>query len=427
MQFTARGTPNAEKQSFFKELVELTMDEFWAVQLKLLQDCSSQAMHYRSTKAEFMGGLLVTAMGDPYQKQWPGTELYGDEISDSARIATATAGGGGGAEISGEVARAMVRNEFTNVHFLDGQHRSKDELQSHLNTRCRNGSQNVHLFKTVLHNNLLCRATAAEQERFRDSPVVATRHGLLENVSRTHPLNFCRRHNIRAVVWDQPDTIVKVSGEPVPPTEIYPWLRDLIFDHPGVLPQNDTGKIGAKFCYIPEHLVPEGVAPYQYSFTMTAGGMVGSLGATGAVTHAVVTLAGIEVDDLDFFDSAKTIDEDGCWHLKHVPQCLYARLLHSQMGSFTIRDDLPSGVVPIRPQTKAWTLDLDEVSPKFWDTYGRVGPDMHQTYGMQKFGFLLRPGGVAFSPRRRVAMIVCRRTLSPTPLFVLCLCLSCGL
>tara|TARA_B110000046_G_scaffold56015_1_gene62588 strand:+ start:206 stop:7237 length:7032 start_codon:yes stop_codon:yes gene_type:complete len=423
----ARGTPNAEKQSFFKELVELTMDEFWAVQLKLLQDCSSQAMHYRSTKAEFMGGLLVTAMGDPYQKQWPGTELYGDEISDSARIATATAGGGGGAEISGEVARAMVRNEFTNVHFLDGQHRSKDELQSHLNTRCRNGSQNVHLFKTVLHNNLLCRATAAEQERFRDSPVVATRHGLLENVSRTHPLNFCRRHNIRAVVWDQPDTIVKVSGEPVPPTEIYPWLRDLIFDHPGVLPQNDTGKIGAKFCYIPEHLVPEGVAPYQYSFTMTAGGMVGSLGATGAVTHAVVTLAGIEVDDLDFFDSAKTIDEDGCWHLKHVPQCLYARLLHSQMGSFTIRDDLPSGVVPIRPQTKAWTLDLDEVSPKFWDTYGRVGPDMHQTYGMQKFGFLLRPGGVAFSPRRRVAMIVCRRTLSPTPLFVLCLCLSCGL
>ena len=101
----ARGTPNAEKQSFFKELVELTMDEFWAVQLKLLQDCSSQAMLYRSTEAEFMGGLLVTAMGDPYQKQWPGTELYGDEIADSARIATATAGGGA----SGGVHSLLVR------------------------------------------------------------------------------------------------------------------------------------------------------------------------------------------------------------------------------------------------------------------------------------------------------------------------------
>ena len=392
-----QGAPDPDKQAFFNRLMEITLDEYWAIGLPLMTQCNEAARRYRSTtKNEFMGGLLVTAMGDPYQKQWKGTELYGDPIGDSARIATVTAGGGGRAHLTGAIGRTLVRDAFTNVHFLDGQHRAKDSLQRHVNIRCRHGSADAALHRTIHHRNMLCRATPAEQTRFKAASVVATQHGLLESVARAHPIDYCRRHGILAVVWDQPDTIVKLSGKECKPTDVtteaFNFLKDLIIDHPAVLPANNTGKIHGKFCYIPAYAAPTGVAPYEYSLTTTGGGSTGSLGSTGAVTHAAVTLVGLDMDTRDELDPAKDIDENNCWHLKHMPLCLYAKLVNSQMAGFTVRDDLPSGVIPIVPQTKSWTLDLNTVSHKFWNTHGPHAPDLHAIYGMKRTGFMLRPG-----------------------------------
>ena len=387
-----KGAPDPDKQAFFNRLKEMTLDEYWAIGLPLTMDCNEAARRFRNTtKNEFMGGLLVTAMGDPYQKQWKGTELYGDPEGDSARIGTVTAGGGGRARLTGAIGRTLLRDAFTNVHFLDGQHRAKDSLQRHVNIRCRHGSADAALHRTIHHRNMLCRATPREQTRFKAASVVATQHGLLESVARAHPLDYCRRHGILAVVWDQPDTIVKLSGKKCKPTEPFGFIKALIIDHPAVLPANNTGKIHGKFCYIPESAAPKGVAPYEYSLTTTGGGSTGSLGATGAVTHAAVTLVGINMDERDLLDAVKDIDENNCWHLKHMPLCLYARLVNSQMNGFTVRDDLPSGVIPIVPQTKSWTLDLNTVSPKFCETYG-FAPDLHTIYGMKRTGFMLRPG-----------------------------------
>jgi hypothetical protein len=69
-----QGAPDPDKQVFFNRLMEITLDEYWAIGLPLMTQCNEAARRYRSTtNNKFMGGLLVTAMGDPYQKQWKGT------------------------------------------------------------------------------------------------------------------------------------------------------------------------------------------------------------------------------------------------------------------------------------------------------------------------------------------------------------------
>jgi len=389
-----QGTPSPEKQAFYARRFEQTIDELWACGLPLIMQCNDAANRILSAHNTFMGGLLLTGMGDPYQKQWAGAELYGPELADSVRIATATAAGGGKSETRGEVGRAMIRAAFENVTFLDGQHRANDLLQRHVNTRCRHGSADKSLYQTVLHRNLLSRATTVEKDRFRGAPVVSTRHGLLEGVTRTHPQDYCRRNGIRAVVWNQPDEIVKVAGNKCRPTPAFRWMRELIHDHPSMLPQNNTGKIAAQFCYIPESAAPAGVEPYQYSLCTTGGGTTGSIGITGAVTHAAITLVGIEFDERDRIDSDKNIDEDGCWRLKWVPLCLYARLVNPQMQGMTIRDDLPTGVIIIMPQKRAWKdpLNLSRVCPQFWAIHGDTMNDMHMNYSLSRFGFMIRPG-----------------------------------
>ena len=386
-----RGSDPARVQ-MLQKLREMSLEEIWAIPNSLVQKASEAANDLRGRPGRFFGDMLISGNGDPFQKQWGGEELYGPPL-DRARPGDTTAAAGKERQRIERKARGtlIMREAFTNVHFLDSQHRAGAcPLQQHTIRRLRHGSGDKALHDTIRCFNLLERASAEDRARFAFADVIAATHRLLAPVLQDHPRAWADRHNIRAVVWEQPDVVVAVGGvrctSPVAPPR---WMRELIRGNRCALHQKKTGNIGSDFVYISRTLEghPEGVPGYSYALCKTGGGTP-SVGSTGAVTHATGTFVGIRPNDVDLGGEGHF--EGNHWHLRGVPTLLLMKLDRSLMGDDRVHSALEPGVVPLGPKTATWTLDLKAIAPLFWEAVGkRAG--LAQTYTLRRTGYMVHP------------------------------------
>jgi len=377
-----------------QKLRELSLEEMWAIPNSLMQKASESGNDLRGQPGRFFGDMLVSGNGDPFQKQWGGEELYGPPLDRGERVTTAAARTPAGKERQRIERKArgtlIVREVFTNVHFLDSQHRAGAcLLQQHTIRRLRHGSGDKALYDTIRHYNLLAHATAEERARFAFAPVIAARHDLLAPVLQDHPRAWVDRYNLRAVTWEQPDVVVAVGDRKCKPVAPPRWMRELIRGNRCALHQKTTGNIGSEFVYISHTLEghPEGVPRYSYALCKTGGGTA-SVGSTGAVTHATGDLVGIRPNDVDLEGDAQF--EGNYWHLQVVPDFLLLKLDRSLMGDDRVHSALEPGVVPLEPKTATWTLDLKKTAPLFWEAIGkRAG--IAQKYTLRRTGYMVHP------------------------------------